>query len=154
MRKYLGLFIACDLIAGPVQARDLRDQAADVRPGTFIGAQLHVSLGGKHAGKARAAIGIAPTRSRISNDGMIRTSIGDGLALSFTGSGQPELTLAGTRADVALGLGPRGPTTPDGKLGVSTGGWIAIGVGTVALVAVGGLYLWAEHISYCEERDC
>jgi len=154
MRKLLVSLLGASLIAAPLQARDLRDQTIDTRSGTFVGAQLHVPFGGKIADRPRVSLGISPTRSRISNAGMVHTNIGEGLALSFTPDSKPTLTFAGVRADEAFGLKQSGAAGAEREQGVSTGGWIAIGVGTVALVAVGGLYLWAEHISYCEERDC
>jgi hypothetical protein len=39
------------------------------------------------------------------------------------------------------------------KQGVSTGGWIAIGVGTAVVVAAAGFALWADHVIDCEERE-
>jgi hypothetical protein len=83
---------------------------------------------------------------------MIRTRIGEGLSLSVTPGSKPILTLAGLGADEALGFKTGNKVQAKNNLGISTGGWIAIGVGSVALI-VGGLYLWGKRLSYCEEED-
>ena len=138
--------IATCLIATPVRAADWND----VRPGAFVGARL--TIGGK-TGRAQAALAIAPTQSRISQSGMSRTRIGEGIALSLAPRATPTLTLSGVRLDTAFDLRPDGDLDRGKKLGISKGGWVAIGVGTVALV-VGGLYLYADHLTDCNEDEC
>jgi len=91
--------------------------------------------------------------SRIPSTGMVHTEIGDGLALSFGPRSKPVLTLAGVRADVALGLHRNGDPNAGRKQGVSAGGWVAIGLGSAAIIA-GGLYLAAVHIAACDEGEC
>jgi hypothetical protein len=137
----------------PLQATDWRSQASDNRPGVFVGARVHLSLGGKTAARPRAALTLAPTLNRTSNSGVTRSTIGEGIALNFSPRSKPTLTLAGIRADTALGLQRRGTADDDRKLGVSTAGWVAIGVGAVALIG-GGLYLVADHIADCDEGEC
>ena len=153
MRKFLLFVTMAALAMMPVQAADWPGQVADVRPGAFVGARVQLPLGGKAAARPRAALTIAPTHSRISSTGMVRTSIGEGLALNFSPHSKPTLTLAGVRADAALGLRRDGDIDSDQKLGISTGGWIAIGLGTAAAI-VGGLYLAADHIADCDEGEC
>lgn len=125
----------------------------DVRPGAFLGARVKLPLGGRTAPKPRAELAFAPTQSRISNSGLVRTRIGEGLAFGLTPHSKPTVTLAGMRADTALGLTGRGLAKNDQKIGISTGGWIAIGVGTVLVVGVVGLALWADHVSDCDSSE-
>lgn len=140
--------IAAALIATPAQAAD----QTDARLGTFVGAQLKMSLGGASKAKPSARLAIAPTQSRFSGDGMIRTRIGEGIALDFASDTKPTLMLAGVRADTALGLRSQGQVNSDDKLGLTTMGWVGIGVGSVALL-VGGLYLYGQHLQDCEDND-
>ena len=133
MKKAVMVLVASALFASSAQAQDW----SDVRPGTFVGARLTIS--GKTAGKPRAALTIAPIQTRTSHDGFRSMSIGEGFAFNLTPGAKPTLTLAGVRADRALGLHRNGSVDSDRKLGVSTGGWIAIGVGVAALV--GGIYV-------------
>lgn len=119
--------IASGLVTAPVQAADW----SDVRPGTFVGARL--TLGGKRGARPSAAFTIAPTQNRISSDGMTM-KIGEGIALNLTSGAKPTLTLAGIRADQALGLSPSTEAKAKAKLGISTGGWVAIGLGVAAVV--------------------
>ena len=79
--------------------------------------------------------------------------IGEGVALKLSPGSKPTLILAGVRADIALRLQKAEDVAADKKLGVSTGGWIAIGVGSAALI-FGGLYLAADHIADCDEGEC
>ena len=67
---------------------------------------------------------------------VVKTTIGEGIALNL--GRKPTLTLAGVPADQALGLRPSNEVDAGQKMGVSTGGWIAIGLGAVAIG--GGLY--------------
>jgi len=135
MRKTLIPVIVAGLIAAPAQARD---PAVDVGPGAFFGARMKISLGGKTPAKAHASLAIAPTRGSVSSDGMVRTRIGEGFALEFAPGAKPTLTLAGVRADYALGLQPGKRIDPDQIQGVSTTGWVAIGVGTVLVAGLVG----------------
>jgi hypothetical protein len=153
MQKMLASLLAAGLLATPVQARDPQERTAAIQPGVFVGAKLRLSIGGREPARPVAALAIAPTLSRTSDSGMIRTSIGEGVALNFGPRSKPTLTLAGVRADNALGLRRGADIKADQKLGVSTGGWIAIGVSAAAVVA-GGLYLAADHIADCDEGEC
>jgi hypothetical protein len=148
MHKVTVLLATAGLLLVPVEATAAQYQATNVRPGTFVGARLQIAFGGKQASKPRAALAIAPTLTSISDGASVRTSIGEGIALNF--GRKPTLTLAGVRADQALGLTPSKDVDARHKLGVSTGGWIAIGVGVVAVA--GGLY-FLHLMDVAEEND-
>ena len=148
MRKLI-LSLACaSLLSDPVEAASLQYGNAEVRPGTFVGARFQMSLGGRSATRPRAALAIAPTMTRISDGAVVHTSIGEGVALNF--GRKPTLTLAGVRADQALGLTPTKDVEANHKLGVSTGGWVAIGVGVIAVA--GGLFI-IKTIHEVKEND-
>jgi hypothetical protein len=148
MRKLIfSLAGGASFLLAPVEVAAAQYEAIDVRPGTFAGARFQIAFGGKQASKPRVALAIAPTMTRISDGAGVRTSIGEGIALNF--GRKPTLTLAGVRADQALGLTPSNDADAKHKLGVSTGGWIAIGVGVVAVA--GGLYF--AHLVYKAEHN-
>ncbi len=147
MLKALVPLIAICLIAAPAQARD---PAVDLGPGAFVGAQFKLPLGGTTPGQPRAGFAIAPTRSNVANDGMVRTQLGDGFMLNLVGP-KPTLRLAGTRADTALGLNRQGSVSGEQKLGLSTGTAIAIGVGTLLLVGGIALAVRADEINDSDE---
>ena len=147
--KMLWAAAAAAVIAAPLQATAF-DQSA-VQPGAFAGARFQLALGGKTGAQPRASLTIAPTQSRISNNGMIRTRIGDGIALNLTGREKPTITLAGVRADEALGLTAQRMRDPDNKSGLSTAGWVAIGVGTVLVAGAVAFALWVDAIEDNED---
>jgi hypothetical protein len=121
----------------PAMAADLGDaQAASQRQGAFAGARLRVPLGGgEKAGKARAALTMAPVLHGRQADGSMRTRFGEGVELAFTG--KPRLSLAGRPVSQ---IAP-GRTGPDGrKLGTSTGKGLLI-VGGVVVLTLGALAL-------------
>ncbi len=149
MRKALTAIILASLLAAPAEAASWQDQAIDSRPGAFLGARLKLPLGHQAEAKPRAELAFAPTQSRISSGGLVRTRIGEGLAFGITPKAKPTLTLAGMRADTALGLTRRSRSNAEQKLGVSTGGWVAIGVGAAVVIAGVAYLAWAEHV-----RDC
>jgi hypothetical protein len=145
LRKILISLTAAGLFVAPAQAADWKDRAAIVQPGTFVGARL--TIGGRTGQRPRAALTIAPTQTRTSHDGFSSMRIGEGIAFNLTPGAKPTLTLAGVRADTVLGLHRNGSIDAGRKLGVSEGGWVAIGVGVVALA--GGLYV----LHLAEEAD-
>ena len=144
MRKFVTSVLAAAVIAAPLHAAQWQDQGSQVRPGAFIGAQFKTSFGGPTRSQPRAQLAFAPTRSRLSSSGQVTTRIGDGLALDFTSDAKPTLTLAGVRADTALRLTRAGRSETGQKFGVSTTGWVAIGVGVAAL-AGGAYFLYLVH---------
>jgi hypothetical protein len=146
MHKKLFWLASAALLTVPVQATAAQYDDAGVRTGAFVGARFQVPLGGRAKAKPRAALAIAPTLSRISGNGEVRTSFGEGVA--FRLDSHPTLTLAGMPADQALGLRTSGDPDAKHKQGISNGGWIAIGVGAVVVAAA--IYGFAL---YDEARD-
>ena len=143
MRKILSSLAAAGLLTMPVQATAASYENLDVRPGAFVGARVHLSLGGKSAARPQAGLTVAPTRSRISDGAIVSTDIAKGLALNF--GSKPSVTFAGIRADRALGLAPSAKVNAGPKLGLSKGGWVAVGVGVVAVAAaIYGLSVYDE----------
>ena len=129
MRRILSAIMTGALIAAPLTSAGSQGMA-NARPGAFVGARFQLAMGGERSRGPRATLAIAPTQSRISSNGMVRTTIGEGLALNFGTKSGPTVTFAGVRADRGLDATK--------KLGVSTGGWVAIGVGVAVLT--GGVY--------------
>lgn len=141
------------LFATPSAAANWQEQPSSARPGAFLGARMSLPLGHQTTAKPRAELALAPTTSRISGGGLMRTRIGEGVAFRVSPHSKPTVTLAGLRADRALGLARSARVQPGQKNGLSTVGWVAVGVGTALVVGVVGLALWADHVSDCEERD-
>lgn len=152
MRKLAFSVTLATFMMTPVQAADWQSRAMDVRPGAFVGARVQLPLGGKAAARPRAALTLAPTLNRISSTGMVRTSTGEGVALNFRPHSKPTLTLAGVRADTALGLQRQGKVDGGQKLGVSKGGWIAIGVGAAVLAGAAAFYIAATDCADHEDE--
>ena len=133
MPKMLTFLVTAATLAAPVHAAPLDLSAGDIRPGAFAGVRLNVPLGGSGTARPRTELAIAPTLSRTSANGMTTTRIGEGMALTIGERHKPMLTIAGVRADTALGLRSQGRSNADHKLGLSTGWVIAGGI----LVAAG-----------------
>ena len=141
MRKLLTSLIAAAVVIAPANAAGWQDSTVDVRPGAFVGARLKLPLGERTAAKPRAELAIAPTQSRISSDGRVRTRIGEGVALNLQPGPKPGLTLGERRADALLGLQSQGRKDVDRKLGISTLGVVLIG----AALAGGIYFLYLVH---------
>jgi hypothetical protein len=122
------------MLTSPTQAADLQAQQSEVQPGNFVGARIKLPLGGPKPSQPQAQIALAPKRSRISNDGFVDPQIGEGVALNLNSAAKASLTVGGVPIDVAR-------TDAKRKLGISNGGWVAIGLGVVALAA-GGYFLY------------
>jgi hypothetical protein len=132
--------------AQPAMAADLGDSNGPVaaRQGAFAGARIRIALDGSRARKPRAGLTVAPILQGRQADGSIRTRFGEGMELRLAGEVKPRLAFGG-RTLVELRQGRGGP---DGRrLGVSTIGWIAIGVGVAAIVLV------AAGVT-CQETNC
>lgn len=151
MRKVVASIVAANFLVAPVHAADWHDQTTDIREGAFVGARLKISLGASRKAKPQAELAIAPTQSRISDHGFVRTSIGEGVALRLSPKAKPSLTLAGVPVNSALGLKPQGEVDADHKLGISTAGYIAIGVGVAALV---GGFIFYQDFKDGSLSDC
>jgi hypothetical protein len=78
--------------------------------------------------------------------------IGEGLQLSLTPGGPLELDLAGTRLD-RFRLAPGGATSGGPRAGISTLGWIAIGVGATAVVLVTATAICLESSGCIPDDD-
>jgi hypothetical protein len=78
---------------------------------------------------------------------LVRTDIGEGIALDFTSNSKPTLTLAGVRADRALGMSGSRRPGDNNKMGLSTGAWVGIGV----LAAIGVTTLL--FVDYCHDKE-
>jgi hypothetical protein len=138
MQKLLFCLASLSLFAVPLEANAAQYQNENVRMGAFVGARFQIQLGGRGPSRPRGALMLAPTLNRTSGNGINRTTIGEGLALNFGPGSRPTLTLAGVRADTALALHRNGNVDSEKRLGISSGGWVAIGLGVVAIG--GGLY--------------
>ena len=120
------------LTAQPVFAADLGDERGTVsaRQGAFAGARLRIPLDGTKARKAQAGLTVAPIVQGRRADGSIRTRFGEGMELRLSGEAKPQLALGGRPLSQIV----EGRSGPDGrKAGISTIGWVAIGVGVAAL---------------------
>ena len=105
----------------------------ETETGAFGGVRLRVPFGGAAREPVRAGLAFAPTARTDHQDGRVRTRIGEGLEFGMIGREPMQFSLAGT----PLNRLAQGGTGPDGrKLGVSTIGWIAIGVGVAAVIVV------------------
>lgn len=125
--------------AAPAQAADLRaePQRQESRMGAFAGARLRIALGERSRDRVRAGVMVAPSLHRM-EDGATRLRIGEGLEYGFTERRSAGVSVAGHRISDAQ-------QAPDGsRQGVSTLGWVAIGVGVVVVVGVGVLG-WLVH---------
>ena len=132
--------------AQPAMAAELIEErgATAQRQGAFAGARLRIPLDGGKARKARAGLTLAPMVQGRQADGSLRTRFGEGLELRLAGEAKPRLALGGR----SLAQLTEGRTGPDGrKTGISTIGWVAIGVG-VAVVVVFALGV------ACQETNC
>ena len=156
MRKGCVAVAAACLMAAPSHAANWQDMVksdfhnptAAVRSGAFVGARFVTSFG--HQTSSRGQISLAPTHSHIAGNGSIETRIGEGLALNFSAKSKPSLTLAGARADMLLGLNPRGSADGDKKLGMSTGGWVAVRLVTAVVV---GFVAFGAYVREKEEGE-
>lgn len=137
MRKVaISTLIAAQILAAqPALAADLANsQTHD--SGFFAGFRVRLALDGE-AGRqpVRAGLALAPTLRSQSSSGEVRTRFGEGLELGISGREPLRLSIAGTPVSRLV----QGRSGPEGeKAGVSTLGWVAIGVGalvTVVLVA-------------------
>lgn len=132
-------------VAQPAMAADLVQQETP-RMGAFAGARLRIPLGGaREERRLRAGLTLAPTMRNQGADGASRLSFGEGLEFGIAGREPARLSLAG----VPVNRLARSGTGPDGqRLGISTIGWIAIGVGTAIVIVVGAAVICSQ------DSDC
>jgi hypothetical protein len=136
MKNYVlaGLVATQSIVAAqPAAAAPFEEMTTD-QSGTFAGARIRLSLGGRqHERKFRAGLAIAPTLRSQTISGETRTRIGTGLEFGFAGERSLAWSLGGRPVSCLLPSGRK--SEDDGRLGTSTGGYVAIGAGVVALVA-------------------
>jgi len=152
--NFAGALALLAFSAQPLAAAELAAEQHS-RLGAFGGVRIQVPFGARGAEAApRVGLAFGPMRQSRSIDGATRTRFGDGLELGFGGGERnPRLTLAGTRID-RLGLAPNGRAPEGGhRAGVSTLGWVAIGVGAAIVIGLGGTYLWLEDAINCDPDD-
>lgn len=123
----------------PAHAADLVGGAepAQGRMGAFAGTRLRVELGGRHDGRARFGLTLAPISQSQAMDGRSIRRFGEGFELGIAGREPARLRLAGYR------VGPGGTLLEerDARLGLSTietaavaGGVIVVGLLALALI--------------------
>lgn len=138
--------------ARPALAADLTE-ARGQQAGAFAGLRLRVPFGGNAEDRRlRAGFALAPTLHRETAGGETQLHIGEGLEFGVVGREPVQFSIAGTPVSRLA----QGGTGPNGeRLGVSTLGWVAIGVGAFLVVAAGATYLVAEDILDCDDgEDC
>ena len=143
----IAALVAGQLLASaqPAFAAELTENRTQ-QMGAFAGLRLRVPLDGNvQQRQVRAGLAVAPMMHSRAMDGQTRLRIGEGVELGITGREPVRLSLAGTPVN-RLAQGAAGP---DGRrMGVSTIGWIAIGIGAAAIIIVGAAALCAS------DHDC
>jgi hypothetical protein len=132
----------------PARGADLHREATSTttgtRTGAFAGARLRLPLGPARTERLRAGLTVAPMVEARQSDGSVRTRFGEGLELGVSGDETVGLSFAPLARAKA---GPRGR-----KAGVSSLGWVGIGVGAV-LVVVASAYVLCFSGAVCNFDD-
>ena len=115
--------------------------------GAFVGARLSLPFDGERQAP-RARLAAAPVFRSTQPNGESRTRIGRGLEFGLEGE-EVRFEIAG-RAAASLVQGPAGPGSD--RRNVSTVGWVAIGVGVIA-VTVLSLYVLCGTGEICSTDD-
>ncbi len=104
---------------------------AQTRLGAFAGGRLRVELGGRHDGRPRLGLTVAPYSHRQAGDGRVTLRHGEGVELGIVGREPARVSFAGYR------LAPGGaPVDSNGRrLGVSTLGAAGIAAGVILVGA-------------------
>ena len=138
------------LTASPAHAANWSGIQQDSRIGAFAGVRINLKLGGQRADVVRTSVAISPVHTSFSGGRAIQSRIGQGVGVEFSAR-RARATIAGMPVQQALGLARQdGSLNDKGKLGVSSGGWAAIGAG-VAVVA--GAIWFASEVNKCEDHD-
>lgn len=153
MRKVFLTAALCTALPGaqlapaPAFAAELVEErgAGLERRGGFAGARLRVPLGST---TEKARVGLALTGVQRGETGELRFT--KGLELGFA-RGEGLSLASGGRT---LRLAPGGETGAGRKAGVSTLGWVAIGIGAAVVVSVVGYGLWLNHELNDDDRCC
>jgi len=150
MKNYVlsGLVAVQSIVAAQPAVAAPLEEMTTVRSGTFAGARIRLSLGGRqHDRKFRAGLTIAPTFRSQTISGETRTRIREGVELGFTGERSLAFSLGGRPVSRLLPGGRK--SEDDRRLGTSTMGYVAIGAGVVALVA--GAVVLGVVISHADD---
>jgi len=141
MRKFLIAGLIATQALTPAAASRLGPQAAPgaQEAGVFAGARVRLPLGGPERHQRVSAGFVAAPMLMIDRaDGSRGSRIGEGLEFGAPGSARPGLSLAGRT------IVPGSPSPTGQRAGVSTIGWIAIGVGALAVIVVAAAVICAE----------
>ncbi len=145
----MATLVAAQLLttAQPAVAAELSDSRTQ-EMGAFGGVRLRVPLDGR-AGerRIRAGLALAPTLHSRDLRGNSRVRMGEGLELGLDGDDRVRLSLAGTPVS-RLAQGQPGPEGR--RAGISPVGWVAIGVGVVAI----GVATWFVIAINDDDRCC
>jgi len=144
MKKLLVAALVAGQIATPAVAQNYAP-VRDAEIGTFSGLRVRIPFGGGAREPIRAGLAFAPVSRTEHLDGRVRTHIGEGLEFGFIGRGPAQFSLAGLPVNRLI-QGRAGPTGP--RHGVSTLGWIAIGVGGTIVI------LFAAAAICLSDSDC
>lgn len=138
----------CALVAGqlglaaPVQAAELiaAERLGGQQLGAFAGVRLRVPLDAERHERANMTLTAAPTLHVQQADGARRTRMGEGFELGRR-EGRFGLSYAGQPVSRLVG----GASGPEGeRRNISALGWVAIGVGALALVYVAAIGVCTE----------
>ena len=131
----MAALIAGQLVtAMPAHAAELAatEHPGSQQIGTFVGARVRVPLAGAGRERTRVALTAAPALHALQTSGQRSVRFGQGLELGNRGN-RLQLSYAGRPVSRIVA----GATAPDGeRRGISTLGWVAIGVGVLAVVVV------------------
>ena len=140
-RMMMAILIASQLTlaAPPARAAELLSEGTAFQRGAFAGARLHLPLGDSRD-KPRAAIAFAPAaRSRDTGSSLV----GRGLELRLSERGALRFAAGGRALDAKNKQ----------KAGVSTLGWVAIGVGTVLALGAVAAAVTYDRLTDCDDHD-
>jgi hypothetical protein len=112
--------------------------AQETQTGAFAGLRLRMPFGGANREPLRAGLAFAPTTRTETQDGRVRTRIGEGLEFGLRGREPMQFSIAGRNLRQ---LGAQGRNHANGR--IPTGAWIAGGLVlvTVAVVVAAALVL-------------
>lgn len=143
----IAALLASQTVSAAAASLESDRRVADTEIGSFAGARLRLDLGGPQRGvsprdRFRAGLVVAPTMSSQRVDGGRSLRFGEGLEYGVRGTRAAGLAIAGRpiarRGDAA---------TPERRAGVSTLGWVAIGVGAVVTLVIAASVI-------CLESNC
>jgi hypothetical protein len=137
---------ALSLVVQPLAAAELpRDAGTPIERGTFAGARFRIPIG---RSEEKAHVGLALTATQRA-PGRAELHFARGLELGYAGDDTLRLSLHGQTVSRLV----EGRAAPKGRrMGVSTVGWVAIGVGVVVL-SVAGVYVLCGTGAICETDD-